>query len=54
MPFPSLRDLADPGIELTSAAPSAWAGDIFTTEPLGKTVQFTSAKFSCLVMSDFL
>ena len=32
LPFPSPRDLPDPGIELTSVAP-ALAGRFFTTEP---------------------
>ena len=33
LPFPSLGDLPDPGIEPAS---SALAGGFFTTEPLGK------------------
>ena len=33
VPFSSLRDHPDPGIELTS---SALAGEFFITEPLGK------------------
>ena len=33
LPFPSLKDLPDPGIELTSAV---LAGGFFTTEPPGK------------------
>ena len=55
LPFPSLRDLADPGIKLTSAASSAWAGDIFTTEPLGKpfsSLQLSSVTQSCLTFCD--
>ena len=55
LPFPSLRDLADPGIKLTSAASSAWAGDIFTTEPLGKpfsSLQLSSVTQSCPTLSD--
>ena len=35
LPFPSLRDLPDPGIELTS--PSL-AGGCFTAEPPGKPI----------------
>ena len=34
LPFSSLRDHPDPGIELMS---SASAGEFFITEPLGKT-----------------
>ena len=33
LPFPSLRDLPNPGIELTSPV---LAGGFFTTEPPGK------------------
>ena len=33
LPFPTLWDLPDPGLELTSLASSAPAGGFFTTEP---------------------
>ena len=33
LPFPSPRDLPDPGIELISPASPALAGGFFTTEP---------------------
>ena len=33
LPFPTLWDLPDPGIELTSLASSAPTGGFFTTEP---------------------
>ena len=36
LPFPSTRDLPDPGIELLSLAPRALAGRAFTSEPPGK------------------
>ena len=39
LPFPSPRDLPDPGIEPTSpVAPALWA-DSLPAEPLGKTVK---------------
>jgi len=34
--FPALGDLPDPGIEPTSLASPALAGEFFTTVPLGK------------------
>ena len=37
LPFPSPRDLPDPGMELTSPA---LTGGFFTTKPLGKPVKF--------------
>ena len=37
LPFPTLGDLPDPGIELASPA---LAGGFFTTEPPGKSLQF--------------
>ena len=36
LPFPTPRDLPDPGIKHTSLASPALAGKFFTTEPLGK------------------
>ena len=36
MPFPSPRDLPNPGIEVTS--PVSLAGGFFTTEPSGKPI----------------
>ena len=36
LPFPSLEDLPNPGIELVS---SALANEFFTTEPPGKTCE---------------
>ena len=36
MPFPSLGDLPDPGIEPGSLASPALAGGLFTSEPPGK------------------
>ena len=36
LPFPSLEDLPDPGIEPVSPAVPALAGGFFTTEPLEK------------------
>ena len=36
VPFPSLGDLPDPGIEPGSLASPALAGELFTTEPPGK------------------
>ena len=36
LPFPSSRDLPDPGIKPTSPASPALAGGFFTTEPAGK------------------
>ena len=39
LPFPSPRDLPDPGLEPTSpVAPALWA-DSLPAEPLGKTVK---------------
>ena len=43
LPFPSLGDLLDPGIEPTSLMSLALAGGFFTTEPLGKTPQLFPA-----------
>ena len=37
LPFPSLRDLPDPGIEPISLVSPALAGGFFTTAPLGFT-----------------
>ena len=34
LPFPTLEDLSDPGIELVSPVSSALAGGFFTTEPI--------------------
>jgi len=36
LPFPPPGDLPDPGIEPTSLASSALAGEFFSTEPLGR------------------
>ena len=36
LPFPSPRDLPDPGIKPVSPVTSALAGGLFTTEPPGK------------------
>ena len=36
LPFPSSDDLPEPGIEPTSPAAYALAGEFFTTEPPGK------------------
>ena len=36
LPFPSLGDLPDPGMELTSPVSSALAGGFFTSGPPGK------------------
>jgi len=36
LPFPTLRDLPDPGIEPMSLVSLALAGGFFTTEPSGK------------------
>ena len=36
LPFPSLRDLPDPGMEPASLAQPALTGGFFTTEPPGK------------------
>ena len=36
LPFPTPRDLSDPGIKPTSPASLALAGRFFTTEPPGK------------------
>ena len=36
LPFPTPRDLSDPGIKPTSPASLARAGRFFTTEPPGK------------------
>ena len=36
LPFPTLRDLPDPGTKAESFASSALAGGFFTTEPSGK------------------
>ena len=36
LPFPSLGDLSDPGVEPRAFAPPALAGVFFTTEPPGK------------------
>ena len=36
LPFPPPGDLPDPGIEPTSPASPALAGEFFTTEPPGK------------------
>ena len=38
LPFPSLRDLSDPGTEPWSLASPALAGGFFTTEPPGKPI----------------
>ena len=39
MPFPSLGDLPDPGIEPASPVSPALAGGFFTTEPPGKDIE---------------
>ena len=49
MPFPTLGDLPDPGIELASLAFPALVGGFFTAVPPGKPVAS-----SCLVYSDLL
>ena len=54
LPFPSPRDLPNPGIEPES---SALTGRFFTTEPLGKpqkdySVQFSSVTQSCPTLFD--
>ena len=36
LPFPTPEDLPDPGIEPTSLASPALAGELFITEPPGK------------------
>ena len=36
LPFPTPRDLPDPGIKHTSLASPALTGKFFTTEPRGK------------------
>ena len=41
LPFPSLGDLPDPGIEPESFVSLALAGRFFTTAPPGKTVKFS-------------
>ena len=38
LPFPSLGDLPDPGIELTSPVSPALQADSLSTEPLGKPI----------------
>ena len=49
LPFPSLGDLPDPGIE---PAPPVLAGGFFTTEPPGKPIFFffQIQDFSCLLI----
>ena len=40
LPFPTLGDLPNPGIEPASHESSALAGSFFTTEPPGKSVKW--------------
>ena len=42
LPFPSPRDLPDPGIEPRSPVAPTLAGGFFTTEPLEKQCRYTS------------
>ena len=49
LPFPSLGDLPDPGIELTSPVSPALQADSLSTEPLGKPIVYCSSTYSCLV-----
>ena len=51
LPFPSRGDLPNPGIESASPAPPALAGGFFTTEPLGKTNQYSSLTIRNLFLS---
>ena len=53
LPFPSLGDLPDPGIEPTSLRSPALAGKFFTLVPPGE-YQFSSVQFSLLAVSDCL
>ena len=48
MPFPTLGDLSDPGIEPASVVSLALAGRFFTSAPPG--VQFSSVAESCLTL----
>ena len=46
LPFPTPKDLPDPGIELLSLAAPALAGKFFTTEPPGKpSLNFITCQF---------
>ena len=46
LPFPTPKDLPDPGIELLSLAAPALAGEFFTTEPPGKpSLNFITCQF---------
>ena len=49
LPFPTLRDLSDIGMEPTSLAFPALAGRFFTTVPFGK---FSSVAQLCLTLCD--
>ena len=55
LPFPSPRDLPDPGIQPESPTFPVLAGRFFNTEPPGKpfsSVQFSSVAQSCLTICD--
>jgi len=41
LPFPSLGDLPDPGIEPVSPAAPTLAGGLITTEPTGKPISLS-------------
>ena len=47
LPFPTLGDLPDPGIEPASPVSSALAGGFFTTEPPGKTCICIKGSLCC-------
>ena len=49
LPFPSPRDLPNPGIK---AAPPALAGGFFTTESAGSSILWHSVQFSLPVLSN--
>ena len=40
LPFPSLRDLPNSGMNLHLLHWQAWAGEFFTTEPPGKPIKY--------------
>ena len=48
LPFPTLEDLPDPGIELLSLAPPAWAGRFFTTSATWKACIHIATLFKIL------
>ena len=48
LPFPSPRDLPDPGIKPTSLAAPALAGRFFITEPPGKSF-FTEVNLNSVI-----